>query len=691
MFNKIWNFWNDMKVPLGIIVGFTVVLAFYGWWWLAVGLAVIGCFYWYARRQFYSKEVQFNGYLDTIVRNIERTSHYAVRNLDVAMAVFGQDGKLQWKNELFVEYAGFAGVKNVDGKRPEEIFDLPENAFDALSIKDGERLLLINGRYYRLRHCRVLAGERAGKKESKGYSLIFYLTDVTDFELLRQKYANEKLCLAYVRFDNYEDVTKGMGESTRASISGEVNEVLSKWAEEENGFILANNKESFLVGINQASLQDLMEKKFPVLDKIHEIQVGNKITPTISVGIACDGRSLEEVSLNAAKALDLALGRGGDQVVVAIGGSLQFFGGITTVTAKSTRVRARIVAHTVHELMVSAEKVFVMGHTMEDFDAIGSAIGMAKMARSLGKETYIVVSGQNESVRKIAETLRSNDMKLMDEDDVYADIMVEEEEALKHISPKSLLVLVDHHRKMLCASQKVLDAIPWRIIIDHHRRAEDAIKNTTLQYMEPSSSSTSELVTELVGYFNDRLEFTKGEATALYAGIVVDTKNFAVQTGERTFEAAALLRRSGADPNMVRQLFKDDLDSVQVKSRLVAEAEMPEPGMVISVYENAPKEVKSSVIAAQAADTMINITGVCMSVVITEYSVDGSLGVSARSDGTVNVQIIMEELGGGGHQTVAGVQLKNISVEEVKKQIIALAKKQLEENDNNESDSAAGR
>ncbi len=691
MFNKIWNFWNDMKVPLGVLTAFTVILTCYNWWWLLAGLASMGGLYWHSRRVFYNKEIQFNGYLDTIVRNIERTSHYAVRNLDVAMAVFGQDGKLQWKNELFAEFAGYAGVKNVDGKRPEEIFDLPENAFDALSIKDGERLLLINGRYYKLRHCRVSTGEKAGKKETKGCSLIFYLNDVTDFELLRQKYANEKLCLAYVRFDNYEDVTKGMGESTRANISGEVNEVLSKWAEEENGFILANNKESFLVGINQASLQDLMEKKFPVLDRIREIQVGNKITPTISVGISCDGRSLEEVSLNAAKALDLALGRGGDQVVVMLGGNLQFFGGISAVAAKSTRVRARIVAHTVHELMVSAEKVFVMGHTMEDFDAIGSAIGMAKMARSLGKETYIVVSGQNESVRKIAETLRSNDMKLMDEDDVYADIMVEEEEALKHISPKSLLVLVDHHREMLCASQKVLEAIPWRIIIDHHRRAEDAIKNTTLQYMEPSSSSTSELVTELVGYFNDRLEFTKGEATALYAGIVVDTKNFAVQTGERTFEAAALLRRSGADPSMVRQLFKDDLDSVQVKSRLVAEAEMPEPGMVISVYENAPKEVKSSVIAAQAADTMINITGICMSVVITEYSADCSLGVSARSDGTVNVQIIMEELGGGGHQTVAGVQLKNISVEEVKKQIIALAKKQLEENDNNESDSVAGR
>ena len=592
MFNKIWNFWNDMRVPLGIMAAFTIILTCYGWWWLPLGVGAMGGLYWYSRRCFYAKEIQFNGYLDTIVRNIERTSHNAVQNLDVAMAVFGQDGKLQWKNELFVEYAANAGTKNVDGKRPEEIFDLPENAFDALSIKDGERLLLINGRYYRLRHCRVQTGERSGKKEVKGNSLIFYLTDVTDFELLRQKYANEKLCLAYVRFDNYEDVTKGMGESTRANISGEVNEVLSKWAEEENGFILANNKESYLIGINQASLQDLMEKKFPVLEKIHEIQVGNKITPTISVGIACDGRSLEEVSLNAAKALDLALGRGGDQVVVAIGGSLQFFGGIATVAAKSTRVRARIVAHTVHELMLSAEKIFVMGHTMEDFDAIGSAIGMAKLARSLGKETYIVVSGQNESVRKIAETLRSNDMKLMDEDDVYADIMIEEEEALKLVAPKSLLVLVDHHRKMLCASQKVLEAIPWRIIIDHHRRAEDAIKNTTLQYMEPSSSSTSELVTELVGYFNDRLEFTKGEATALYAGIVVDTKNFAVQTGERTFEAAALLRRSGADPNMVRQLFKDDLDSVQIKSRLIAEAQTPEPGIVISVYNDARTVVR---------------------------------------------------------------------------------------------------
>lgn len=258
---------------------------------------------------------------------------------------------------------------------------------------------------------------------------------------------------------------------------------------------------------------------------------------------------------------------------------------------------------------------------------------------------------------------------------------------MAHITPGSLLFLVDHHRPMLCASKRGYGSDPETDHYRYHRRAEDAIKETVLQYMEPSSSSTSELVTELVGYFNDRLEFTKGEAAALYAGIVVDTKIY-VQTGERTFEAAALLRRSGADPTVVRQLFKDDMETFQIRSRLIAEAESPEPGLIVSVYEQAPKEAKSSVIAAQTADTMVAISGIYVSVVIVEY-VDGSLGISARSDGTVNVQIIMEELGGGGHQTVAGVQLDNKRAVDIMPQIISLAKKQLEEIDNNESDLTA--
>lgn len=685
MFNKIWNFWNDMWLPLGTVIIVSIILCWYSIWWLPLCLVALGVLYRNSRKTFNNKEIQFNGYLDTVVRNIERTNHYAVQNLGVGMAVFGKDGKLQWKNELFTIYIG---KKNIEGKRPEDLLELPENAYETLSVREGERLITIGDRHYKLKYCPIKTPERENKKNSGEGSLILYLTDVTDFENLKETHDNEKLCLAYIRFDNYEDVSKGMGEIARANIAGEVNEVLSKWAAEEQGFVFAANKVSFVVGINRKAVREQMAKKFPVLDAVRSIQVGNKITPTVSVGIACDGETLEQLGLSAAKALDLALGRGGDQVVVDINGSTQFFGGITTVTAKSTRVRARIVAHTINEQMAEAEQVFVMGHSMEDFDSIGSAIGVAKMARSLGKETYIVISGENESLTKISEMLQESGKVPGSDDAGYVDIMLNEEEALQKVTSGSLLFLVDHHRKILCASQKVMEAIPKRIIIDHHRKAEDAIKETVLQYMEPSSSSTSELVTELVGYFNDRLDFTKGEATALYAGIVVDTKNFAVQTGERTFEAAALLRRSGADPGMVRQLFKDDMESFQIKSTLIAEAEAPEQGMVIATYHNAPKEVRSSVIAAQTADTMINISGVFVSVVIVEY-VDGSLGVSARSDGTVNVQVIMEELGGGGHQTVAGVQLKDISVEEVKSQIVNLAKKQLEEIDKDESDSVS--
>lgn len=678
MFNKIWNSRGDV-LPFILIVFFTFIIAYYEPLWLPLCVLLVGGLYYYNRKTLRIKELSFNNYLDTVVRNIERTNHHAVQNLDIGMAVFAKDGKLQWKNELFTKYVG---IKNVEGKKVEEILPLQVNAFDTLSVKDGERIIQIEERYYNMKYSRVQTSEKGDKK---GTGLIIYLHDETNFELLRQKYENEKLCLAHIRFDNYEDVMKGMSESTRANISGEVNEVLNKWAEEENGFITRSSKEISVIGFNQAVLRDLMEQKFPVLDSVREIRVGNKITPTVSIGIACEGDNLEELSQNAAKALDLALGRGGDQVVVAIDGGTQFFGGTTAVTAKSTRVRARIVAHTIHEQIMAADKVFVMGHIMEDFDSIGSAIGVAKMALSLQKETYIVVSGEADALLKIKEMLQRDELKLIQDDEQYLQMMVEEAEALQHVTAGSLLFLVDHHRPMLCASRAVMEAVPRRIIIDHHRRAEDAIKETVLQYMEPSSSSTSELVTELIGYFNDRLEFTKGEATALYAGIVVDTKNFAVQTGERTFEAAALLRRSGAEPIIVRQLFKDDMETFQIRSRLIAEAQSPEQGLIMAVYKDAPKDAKSSVIAAQTADTMVSISGIYMSAVIVEYD-DGSLGVSARSDGTVNVQIIMEELGGGGHQTVAGVQIKDKRAEEIIPQIIALAKKQLEEIENNESD-----
>lgn len=687
MFNRNMNSKVDTNIYLLVILLLAILVCYFEPYMIPVVAVIFGLTYYFSRRTLMSKEIFFSSYLDNIIRNIERTNHYAVRKLNVGMAVFSKDGKLQWKNELFQEWTG---KKNLEGLKLEDVLPLQSNAFELLSVKDGEKLIQMNDRYYTMRHCRVQTLDKANHKgeQNSNNGLMIYLTDVTDFELLRQKYAKEKLCLAYIRFDNYEDVMRGLSETNMANLNGEIHEMVTKWVAEKNGFICRMNKEQSLAGFTHGAVTEIIEEKFAVLDKVREIRAGNKIPPTLSIGVSCDGDTLDELVQNANNSLYLALGRGGDQAVVVQNKTNQFFGGTSTVAAKATRVRARIVAQTINEQMQASDKIFIMGHAMEDYDAIGSAIGMAKLALSLNKETYIVISARNDNVNRISEMLASESMKVSDHEEDYNAIMVEEEEALKHVTPNSLLILVDHHRAILTASKAVLEAVTKRIIVDHHRRAEDLIADTVLLYLEPSSSSTSELLTELVGYFNDRLEITPSEATALYAGIVLDTKNFAVQTGERTFEAAALLRRSGADPSMVRLMFKDDMDVTKLRSRLIAEAKTIDPGIAISVYKRAEKGAKSTILAAQVADMLINIEGIHVGVAIIEYK-DGSLGVSARSDGNVNVQTIMEELGGGGHQTVAGVQLDNMRAADIEPQIVALAKKQLEEKDNNESDSAA--
>lgn len=673
----------DTNIYLLIIVLLAILVCYLQPKLIFPALIIFGIIYYFSRQNLINREIFFSSYLDNIIRNIERTNHFAVRKLDVGIAVFSKDGKLQWKNELF---ASWTGKSNLEGKKPEEILPLAQNAFELMSVRDGEQVIQMEDHYYRMRYYSVETQERHSKKENTSSGLMLYLTDITDYELLRQKYSNDKLCLAYVRFDNYEEVMRGLSETNMANLNGEINELLTKWAASKQGFICRMNKESSLMGFSMSAVMDMMEDKFMILDKVREIRSGNKIPPTVSIGVACDGVTLEELIGNANKSLYLALGRGGDQAVVMKDKNTQFFGGTSSVGAKSTRVRARIVAQTIHEQMLQADRIFVMGHVNEDYDAIGATIGMTKLGLSLGKETYIVSSEHNAYYKRITEVLDNENIILSANETKYIDIMLSGADALPLVTNKSLLVIVDHHREVLSANKAVLQAAKNRIIIDHHRRAEDIIGDTTLLYLEPSSSSTSELVTELIGYFDDRLDITPAEATALYAGIVLDTKNFNVQTGERTFEAAALLRRCGANPNLIRQLFKDDLSFVQQKAKLIAGAKMPIPGLSIAIMRNADNDTMSSVLAAQTADTLITIESVAVGMAIVEYK-DGSLSISARSDGSVNVQVIMEELGGGGHQTVAGVQLANKRARDVEAQIIALTKKQLEECRTDESNS----
>lgn len=678
--------WKEICIYVLLIALLVVGICFLQPLFIPAGVLLLIIVVWFARRAYTQKKQMLSDYLDDVIRNIERSVHYSTKNLDVGIAVFSSDGKLQWKNEKFQEWTG---LKSLERKKPEEVLPVPENAFETMCVKDDCKVIQMRGRYYRMQYFSVQnPAKNTERKDDAASTLMVYLTDITEWEKLKQRFAEERMCLACVRFDNYEDVMKGLSESARANLNGEIGEILNKWVESLQGFVVRSNKENLVVGINYKNLQKAIEDKFSVLDKVREVRQENKLAPTISIGISKDGETLQEISLHASKALDLALGRGGDQVVVECDKQMQYFGGTNAVSAKSTRVRARIVAHTIREQMELADKVFVMGHANEDYDSIGSAVGIAKLSLSLQKPTFIVISNRSTSLQKLKKVVFNGELNISEEDKLYEGLFVHEEDVLEEISPNSLLMLVDHHRAVLSASQKVLEAIPQkRIIIDHHRRAEDIIQNTILKYMEPSSSSASELVTELTGYFNDKLEFTKGEATALYSGLVVDTKNFNVQTGARTFEAAALLRTSGADPILVRQLFKDDLESFRDRYRIIAEAETPLPHLAISINRDVENSSDTSILAAQAADALINVTGVSVGVVISACT-DGNVNVSARSDGSVNVQVIMEELGGGGHQTVAGVQLQNADADEVKQQIIELTKKQLdeaEEKEKNES------
>ncbi|MBQ6778665.1 MAG: DHH family phosphoesterase [Acidaminococcaceae bacterium] len=678
--------WKEICIYVLLIALLVVGICFLQPLFIPAGVLLLIIVVWFARRAYTQKKQMLSDYLDDVIRNIERSVHYSTKNLDVGIAVFSSDGKLQWKNEKFQEWTG---LKSLERKKPEEVLPVPENAFETMCVKDDCKVIQMRGRYYQMQYFSVQnPAKNTERKDDAPSTLMVYLTDITEWEKLKQRFAEERMCLACVRFDNYEDVMKGLSESARANLNGEIGEILNKWVESLQGFVVRSNKENLVVGINYKNLQKAIEDKFSVLDKVREVRQENKLAPTISIGISKDGETLQEISLHASKALDLALGRGGDQVVVECDKQMQYFGGTNAVSAKSTRVRARIVAHTIREQMELADKVFVMGHANEDYDSIGSAVGIAKLSLSLQKPTFIVISNRSTSLQKLKKVVFNGELNISEEDKLYEGLFVHEEDVLEEISPNSLLMLVDHHRAVLSASQKVLEAIPQkRIIIDHHRRAEDIIQNTILKYMEPSSSSASELVTELTGYFNDKLEFTKGEATALYSGLVVDTKNFNVQTGARTFEAAALLRTSGADPILVRQLFKDDLESFRDRYRIIAEAETPLPHLAISINRDVENSSDTSILAAQAADALINVTGVSVGVVISACT-DGNVNVSARSDGSVNVQVIMEELGGGGHQTVAGVQLQNADADEVKQQIIELTKKQLdeaEEKEKNES------
>ena len=606
------------------------------------------------------RDKKIKRYFRDVISNVNSLTNYAIEELPQAILLINSAGRLEWSNRaLFGET--FLGRKVETGELITDFWpELPMAQWGS----DGDSVFAVEDRWYKAVYHPVVTEGGAD------CLMAYYVTEVTETERMLRDYADSRPPICYIQVDSADEIFQGLSETERTALLFSINKALDEWSHDLGCYIRRISDESYVAVMERRELNKAIEGKFEVLDNVRMIKGANKIPVTLSIGIACaDSDSTANLGTKAQNQLDLSLGRGGDQVAVLINGKTQFFGGKAKAVEKHTRVRSRVVAHALRELMEAADEVFIMGHRNEDFDAIGAAMGVAKMADKLGRPVHIVLSGVNKGIDKCVEMAK--------EKEAFKDIFVSEREIPQNGGSHPLLVVVDTHIPQLVAAPTLLSRTSDVVVIDHHRKSENSIEKPTLIYLEPAASSASELVTELLMYFDDTLSLGRYEATALYAGIVVDTKNFAVQTGVRTFEAAAYLRRGGADPVMVRRLFSTDYETNIIIAKAKAAAKLHEGGLITTICPDAGSNAQ--IISAQVADSMLRIENVRMSMVLFPTGKDG-VGISARSTGNLNVQVIMEEFGGGGHQNVAGAQLKGVDIEDIEEKLIMVCKKYIEEN-----------
>ncbi|KJS86977.1 MAG: hypothetical protein JM58_05515 [Peptococcaceae bacterium BICA1-8] len=478
---------------------------------------------------------------------------------------------------------------------------------------------------------------------------LIFLRDITEHTIYIQKNQVTKPVIGIIQIDNYTEVLEGVEEETKPLLYAEIDKLISDWAMERDAFIrkFADNK--YLLFLTEESLKQGEENKFEVLDKMRTLDFG-KIPVTISMGFGIQDESLIELGRLAHLSLELALGRGGDQVVVKSPEKVWFYGGKTQALEKRTKVKARVIAHSLRDMILDATNVIIMGHECSDFDSLGSSLGLASAIKQLGKIPYILIDQRNEPFDKLIEVCGK---------DKFAGTFIRPADIRRIETDGSLLIVVDTHKPSMVIEPSLLKTVQRIAVIDHHRRSEEFINNANLVYVETYASSASELVTELIQYFGDQLEIDSWAATALLAGITVDTKYFVFQTGVRTFEAASYLRRIGADPVLVQKLLRDDFDKVTKKAIIVENSQIIKGHIALGYYPEPVDDAQ--VLAAQGADSLLNINGITASFVLCPL-LDGGVTISARSTGETNVQALMEKLGGGGHLTVAAVQLKGTDI-----------------------------
>lgn len=590
----------------------------------------------------------------------------------VPYALLDYNGKILWMNEAFSTLTG----KNKRYRKAVSCV-FPEIAGDKLPKKEEKE---VNIRYNERDYKAVMKSvslkkllEESGLVEMESHSdlIALYLFDETELnQYIRQK-EDEKLVTGLLYLDNYDEALDSVEEVRRSLLAALIERKLGKYFSEVDCLLKRLEKDKFILVMRQKSLEELKKKRFNILEDVKTVNIGNDMAVTISIGIGLNAPTYAQNYEYSRIAIDLALGRGGDQVVIKDKDQMTFFGGKSQQMGKNTRVKARMKAHALREFMISNDKVIVMGHKISDVDSIGAGIGIYRAAKSLNKRAHIVVNNPTMSVRPIIESFRQNA-------DYDEHMFINSEAAREIVDSNTVVVVVDTNKPSYTECEELLQKTKTIVVLDHHRQGSEVIKNAVLSYIEPYASSTCEMVAEILQYFSDDIRIYNIEADALYSGIMIDTNNFTAKTGVRTFEAAAFLRRCGADVTRVRKMFRDDVKSYKAKAEAIRNVETYKGSFAISV---CPSEGIDSptVVASQAANELLNVDSIRASFVLTDYQ--NKIYISARAIDEVNVQIIMERLGGGGHINMAGAQLPGISVNEAIRQLKETLDKMMKEGD----------
>lgn len=602
------------------------------------------------------RKTEISDHINELTLSVDKAAQSTIINSPFPLIVIDTNGNIIWKSSNFIKEFANVDIKvtlndvikelkiNVEKDKDTNNISICE------SMQIGEKNYKIIAEYTKIR-------EREHKNSSEYMTTIYFLDETNHIKLL-QEYNNSRTCIGIIVLDNYEELMQRTTEEEKLKITSDAEKSIYAWVNKYNGLLIKSERDSYVCIFDQYHLEKIKEDKFEILDEIKEIKTNDNIQLTLSIAISEDAKNNLDEYKSAKAVIDIALGRGGDQAIIKQNGKYYFFGGRTQEVEKRTRVKARIVAQALEELMNGVSNVIIMGHTNSDIDAMGASMGLYRIATTIGKKAYIVNETNGTSLDSFIKDLK--------ETKKYEDVIIDKNEALAEINEDSLLIVVDTDKKNYVEVPELLEKTEKIAVIDHHRRGTDYIENAILTFHEVYASSACELVTELVEYADKTIKLDPFEVEALYAGIMMDTKNFTFKTGVRTFEAAAFLRKCGVDIIKVKKWFQSDLETYNKISEIVTNSEIINDTIAISIYDKEDSD--ANIICAKAADELLTISNITASFVIGKM--DDKICISGRSIGDINVQLILEKLGGGGHITVAGAQIEGMTQEEVKQELI---------------------